>query len=122
MTNQDLWAQRVAEWRASGVTPHRFCQDRDYSHSSLYYWIRKLDGPLVPKHEFVRVVARSRAAVEVVRPDEPSAAERAEPDSIPSSPAPTPMLVETGGVRIFVEGTGQRAALAMVLDVLTSGS
>ena len=68
MTNQERWAERVAEWQASGVSPYRFCQDRDDSHNSLYYWIRKLseqdERPEVPsENRFARVTPATQHCV-----------------------------------------------------------
>jgi hypothetical protein len=118
MTNQDIWAERVAEWRASGVTPHQFCQDQPYSPSSLYYWIRKLDTPLVAEHEFARVVRRSRATMEAAPADDAIASEHVDAKTAPPAPFAPPLLVEVDGVRIWVEDAGQGAALAAVLAVL----
>lgn len=103
MTNQELWAERVAQWQASGLSPARFCEDRDYSQSSLYYWIRKLseddEPPSEPQPCFARVVAKNPAPMI----DEDKA---------------TPVLVDIGRARITVQPGAPRVLLEMVIDTL----
>jgi transposase-like protein len=74
MTNQELWAERIAEWQASGMSAYRFAQNRDFSHSSLYHWIRKLSedqgpSPAAMEIRFARVTTAPPIAVNEQAPD-----------------------------------------------------
>jgi len=42
-SNEEEWAQRVAEWRASGVPQRHFVAGRGFSASALGYWARRLE-------------------------------------------------------------------------------
>lgn len=41
---RQLWERRLAEFRASGSTVTRFCQDAEVSPKTFYYWMRRLNG------------------------------------------------------------------------------
>lgn len=41
---RQLWERRLAEFRASGSTVTRFCQDADVSPKTFYYWMRRLNA------------------------------------------------------------------------------
>ena len=38
MAKETQWRERVAEWRASGLSAERFCADKDYTAKSLWHW------------------------------------------------------------------------------------
>ena len=42
MTKHELWAQRIADWQASGLSQRAFCQQHDLAISTLYVWLRKI--------------------------------------------------------------------------------
>jgi transposase-like protein len=116
MTNQELWAERVAEWQASGVSVYRFAQDRDFSRSQLYCWIRKLredqePSPATPEIRFARVATAPPLAVEEQAPG------NAAVDDTASAASP-PVLVDVGHARVTVPAGASRALFEMVLDVV----
>ena len=41
---RQLWERRLAEFRASGSTVTRFCQDAEVSPKTFYYWMRRLNA------------------------------------------------------------------------------
>ena len=96
VTTTETWAQRVAEWRASGQTAHEFASGRGFAGSTLRWWSSRL-GRQTPG--FVRVVAAS---------DAPRGAGSIE--------------LEVGKVRVHVRAGFDRALLAEVLEVLREGA
>lgn len=92
VTTTETWAQRVAEWRASGQTADEFAAGRGFAGSTLRWWSSRL-GRQTPS--FVRVVAAS---------DGPRGAGSIE--------------LEVGKVRVHVRAGFDRALLAEVLEVL----
>lgn len=63
MTNTEIWAARVAEWRASGLTATKFCEGKDFSRTGLYNWASKLERENAVASQGVRIarVFRQRA-------------------------------------------------------------
>ena len=55
---EQLWQERVAQWKASGLSQRAFAMEHGYSLSQVGYWIRRL-GKLqsVPALLPVRVAA-----------------------------------------------------------------
>lgn len=96
------WAERVADWKASGQTASAFCKGKDFSASGLRYWISRLGkgrsepGAAKPEVRLARVVrgARSGGAAE------------------------TPILIEAGGARLGVRRGFDPETLRAVLEVL----
>jgi len=97
MTLQAKWAERVAEWRESGLSADAFCQDKDYSGGALRGWACKL-----------RRVGGSKEVrlARIVRASDPLAED-------------TPVLLETGAVRIAVRRGFDPEVLRAVLAVVT---
>ena len=66
----ELWGERVAKWRASGLSMAAFCREQGLPYWQLVQWRRRLDGSaggraLVP----VVVAAEGRAmTAEVILP------------------------------------------------------
>jgi hypothetical protein len=86
----ETWAQRVAEWRASGQTAGEFAAGRGFAASTLRWWSSRL-GRQTPG--WVRVVASKVA---------PRGAGSVE--------------LEVGAVRVHVRAGFDRALLAEVLE------
>jgi hypothetical protein len=69
-----VWAERVAAWRASGLSGGRFAEQHGLLQSSLYRWGKLLgDGAsetLTPRPRFAQVVLKApgpeAAVIEVV--------------------------------------------------------
>jgi hypothetical protein len=101
MTKEAEWAERVAEWRSSGLTATEFCTGRDYSAKTLWYWSSKLgrasrDDTGAPAVRLVRV-ARQQSA----------------PTAAVSS-----IGVEVAGARLTLHGPVDEVALRTVVMTL----
>lgn len=61
----EYWRKVIQEWRGSGLSQRRFCEDRGISFSSFCYWRRRLreegegesSSPFIPVE--IRPLARS---------------------------------------------------------------
>lgn len=40
---QQIWMERIADYRASGLTMAAWCESRQQSFHKLKYWVKKLD-------------------------------------------------------------------------------
>jgi hypothetical protein len=103
-----VWVERVDAWRASGERAEVFSRRAGYAANTLRWWASKLKRELgasesPPPQAEVRIARVVRASVAEV-------------------PA-QPVVIEVvhAGVRISVEAGTDRAALAMVLEVLGVG-
>ncbi len=106
--NKTMWRSRVAEWRASGKTAEMFAADHGFSVSALRSWSSRLGRE--EKRSTTPVIRLAR----VVRPP-------AIPDL---GPRRGTIVIELLGVqaRVFIEGSVDRQALAIVLDVVRGGA
>ena len=104
MTEPDRsrWREHVSAWRASGLAAHAFAKSLGVQASTLYYWSRQVTGA-APKRR-----ALPSSAPRLARVERTSAARR-------------DVVIETAGLRICVSAETDRAALALVLDVLARG-
>jgi hypothetical protein len=98
MTRAAEWAQRVSEWRASGMTSKEFCAGRGYSAQNLLYWSSEL----------------RRREAEAVRAERGIAFSRV----VRRAPAPGMIVVRTKRARVEVLPNADRATLAMVFEAL----
>lgn len=89
MASSEIWAKRVAGWRASGRTADEYAAGRGFAGSTLRWWSSHL--------------GRTPAIVQVVR-------------AAPARDAALELAV--GDVRVLVRSGFDRALLAEVLDVL----
>lgn len=70
MTKRELWATRVAEYRASGLGARKFCEGREYTAQALFYWMKQLrtEPSGAPRMAKVRRISEGRGvAIEVIR-------------------------------------------------------
>ncbi len=44
MTSKEEWAERIRNWRASGLSMADFCRKEPYTTSGLGYWIKRFEG------------------------------------------------------------------------------
>lgn len=65
-----IWAERMAKWRRSNLTPPKFCQSIDCSLTSFYQWKRKLSEP--PEQSAFLRVHTSEPAKETIEIKLPS--------------------------------------------------
>lgn len=98
-----IWRERIADYRGSGLTLARWCEDRGYSIGQAKYWItrinrlaRKSDSSNVSDRE-----TRKWAQVSVIEPDGND----------------TGISISVGVVRIDVRNGFDKSALADVIRV-----
>jgi hypothetical protein len=104
MSNESEWASRVGAWRESGKSAATFCEGRDYSATTLYWWSSRLKRKSAPAKQRKRVpIAR------VVRTTIGGATSK-----------PTSIVVQLGHARVEVPAGADRATLSTVLDALAS--
>lgn len=111
MTDREVWAERVAEWKASGLSSPAYCAGKDFTPGGLRYWAHRLahgDGAR-PRVRLAKVVPVRRRQRQEARP-------------APLGVAPDLVVVEVGGARIAVRAGFDRATLAMVLDELLAAA
>jgi transposase len=107
---REKWAERVREWRESGLTAEAFAEGKDYEGSSLRWADSQLKGEKTPG------APRRRRTGERLPGTKSSPAPRFLPVRVGSSPVAEPdVVVEIGGARIRV---GRGADLAFVGDVV----
>jgi hypothetical protein len=107
MTNTQIWARRVSDWRASGLPSPAFCKGKPFSAGGLRCWAYRLRRDEARASE---VPALSLARV--VRVPEPPMA---------AAPVGGSLVVELAGARVTVPAGFDRATVAAVLDVLVAG-
>src|SRR5215831_9785026 len=106
-----LWQERIAEWKASGLSAEQFCQDKEFTTSALRQWVYrfKREAEAAPKtpESTVRVARVVRETMAPVAPTRTAV------------PASEPLVVEIGGARISVRPGFDRATLGTVIELLT---
>jgi len=98
MTRAAEWAQRVSEWRASGMTSKEFCAGRGYSAQNLLHWsseLRRRAGESRPARQNI-------ALARVIR----------------RAPAPGVIVVRTKRARVEVMPNADPTTLALVFEAL----
>jgi hypothetical protein len=112
------WSERVAEWRASGLTSEEFSKGRDFTAGGLRHWAYRLNKPApalvaaTPRVRLARVLRGPRPAVAARR------SALAAVDSSPGASESAAVMLQVGQVRIAVTAGFDRGTLATVLDVL----
>ncbi len=121
MSNQALWAERVAAWQASGVSSYAFAEGRGFTAGGLRYWASRLRREAAearpPRSVRLARVLRSAgsgstASAAASLPTEASQADEVVVES--------PVVVELGGTHVAVRRGFDRATLAAVLEVVTA--
>jgi transposase len=104
MSKERDWAAEVEAWRASGLSARQYCEEREYSATTLYWWSSNLKraGSASEPKKSVRLarVVRKRSA----RP----------------APRTTPIVVQIGQARVEVGADADRDALSVVLEALAA--
>jgi hypothetical protein len=108
------WAQRVAAWRASGLSSTTFCRGRNFTAGGLRHWAHRLRKQQAPSPACPSPPVR---LVRVVRRPTAPPSEGPKPPLPTSSPAPS-VVLESHGVRIGVQSGFDAKTLESVLDVL----
>jgi hypothetical protein len=129
-----LWAERVAAWRASGLTSEEFSRGREFTAGGLRHWAYRL-GKTTKRGQIRTAAAKADARrrqplkpervrlARVVREASPEGTRSTAPTG--GAPAPTAtapaVTVELGRFRIAVAAGCDRETLATVLSVLDRG-
>jgi hypothetical protein len=105
MANAATWAERVDEWRKSGLSGPKFAEGRDFSSHQLFYWRAKIRG--------------ANEGQEGPMPNQggPADMRLARVVRVASTGASVaPLAVELHGVRVVVPRGFDRATFSVVLD------
>jgi len=99
MSKEDEWATRVAEWKSSGLSGTKFCEERGISVATLYWWSRRLKRAQKPssKRETVRLARVVRSQVSTA-----------------------PVIVQVGLARVEITTDVDRETLLIVFEALAS--
>jgi len=93
MADQETWAQRVAEWKTSGLTSPEFCAGKDFTPGGLRHMAHRLGVGRRRRPRRLRIAKVLRAKA---------------PQQVESAP-PSEVIVELGQARVVVR-TGVRGA------------
>jgi len=104
MANRTSWEQRVAAWRASGLTAAEFCAQEGLERRALSRWSQRLLPDAPPAITPVRLARVLRTSAPLLG---------AAPVAADAEPA---LVIEVGGARVTV---GRSADLAMLVTVLS---
>lgn len=104
-----MWAERIADWKASGLTSVAYCEGKPFTAGGLRHWAYLL-RQVTPR----KPVALAEVRIAKVVPRTAPAGE-----AMPSR-SHEALVVEVGGARIAVRPGFDRATLAAVVEVLSS--
>jgi len=117
MTESELvWARRVAQWKASGLTSKEFCEGKSFTHGGLRHWATRLRRRELPGQE----AESSDTVVRLARVVHRSAVNLPELPGTGASPSPSPIFVLCGSLRIELRPGFDRDTMATLLDLLNS--
>lgn len=105
MTNDEIWAQRVAEWKASGLSSPEFCKDKPYTPGGLRHMAFRLEHGAVKKRASVRLARLVRVGPCETRPATGAG-----------------LVIEIGRARVAVPPGVDRPTLAAVVEVLSTAA
>jgi len=108
----ETWAQRVAEWKASGLTSKAYCEGKPFTPGGLRHWAYRLGAGRSPEAAPASPV-RIAKVVRIPRA-------KALPEADERGCVVPELILEVGPVRIEVRTGFDRATLAAVLDVLAA--
>lgn len=112
------WSERVAAWRASGLSSEAFSAGREFTAGGLRHWAYRL------RRRRRSVSARPpgvRLARVVVRTSDEDQAARGCAEPAATAAGAAGVALEVGRVRIALERRFDREALSVVLSVLGAG-
>jgi hypothetical protein len=104
MTKASEWAQRVAAWRASGLSARDFCRELEYSGKDLQWWssrLRRIQKPADAKRVPLARVVRDASA---------------------PPPSASSIVVELGGARVQLAAGADHATLVAVFEALRASA
>jgi len=115
MADIELWRERVAAWRASGLSSTAYCVGRGFSAGGLRHWahqIKKLDERRARKARPVRLAR-------VVRASSSTTMTPGRSETSVRVPEGSALVLEHQGTCITVWPGYDPATLASVLEVLS---
>jgi hypothetical protein len=104
MADEETWAKRVAEWKASGLSSPAFCEGKDFTPGGLRHMAHRLGVGRRPRKLRIAEVVRVKGA---------------RPAELPRPPA-SEVVIELGAARVMVRPGVDRATLAAVVEVLAA--
>ncbi len=115
MANEKVWSERVAAWRASGLTAKEFTAGQPFSAQQLWNWSYRLrrarPAPPTPVTDPRPAAHAVRKCVRLARVVRVAA-------SAPPVPPAMGLVVEWHGARIAVPPAFDRATFSSVLDTI----
>ena len=102
---QKLWGARIDEWKRSGLSQRRYCEERSISLSTFQWWrarLREVDRPQgTQSTELVEIPVKK---TEMETPE----------------PAPYQLALEVGRYTVGLQGAFDEHELGKLLDLLES--
>jgi len=111
MDNRAIWAERIAEWKASGLTSEAYCEGKPFTAGGMRHWAYLL-RQVTPRKPVALATVRMAKVVPVVRAVPIVAARSSQP--------PEALFVEVGDLRVAVRPGFDQATLAAVVEVLAA--
>jgi hypothetical protein len=107
MADREMWAARVAEWKASGLSSPEFCAGKEFTAGGLRHCAYRLEGGDPPRKPRVRLarVVRTRAGA------------NARGTSGNRDPE---IVVQIGDARLLVRPGFDRETVAALVEVLVA--
>jgi transposase len=96
---EEKWKERVADWRASGLTAEEYCTGKSFKAGGLRWWSSRLNRIKPDRIRIARVVRTSEAAPKV----------------------DTAIVIELGAVRLAVRRGVDQETLRVVLGAIGAG-
>lgn len=56
----DLWAHRIENWKASGLSRKKWCEQNSLSPSSLQYWLARQSNKETATSQFIEIEDQAR--------------------------------------------------------------
>ncbi len=106
MASVEVWAQRVADWKASGLSSPEFCKDKPFTPGGLRHMAFRLERGRTKPRTSVRLARFVRIA----------------PREAPATTGCAALVIDISGARVAVPPGVDRATLATVVDVLTAAT
>ena|SRR5271167_3014645 len=110
MADQDTWANRVSEWKSSGLTSIAYCEGKPFTAGGLRHW----------GHRLGLSRQRARPAVRVVRLVRVSEVQASSQNERSAAGGGAAVVVEIAAARIAVRPGFDRATLTAVVEVLAA--
>lgn len=104
---EQLWAERVAAWRASGQSPETFTRGESYAPATLRWWSSRLRRRVKAREPAKRETRRRTPFVQMA-------------EVVRKSDSVVPVVVEVGRARIIVGERFDATLLARVVAALGS--